>query len=349
MPWLPSIWLREIVHEAGCCASGWSGAFARTCRALRRTHPRRAAGRYAEPRARTGVPVPFDHRAGDAAARDRKAVAKRARRPAADRARRAAPARPRAARVGHAAAGCRVACTGPLALAAEAVMNAPARVARAGRRRRRRRAARRLRTPGEQRHDLPGLRRRRIRVPVVVAIGHADAVVGRARPPSPPHGLRSKPSAKRPRCRRSTSSRRPRLADLQTGKRPPEIAVTQAQLAIHRAAARRRATRARRKPRRRRPVETAARRFAHVRANDRRAEARTETGRRRAPAGPRAAGRRAGRAGRRRAGGGRRGAMEARPEASPHPPPGACTTRCTASANGCRPATRSCRCCRRKT
>ena len=88
--------------------------------------------------------------------------------------------------------------------------------------------------------------------------------------------------------------------------------------AVHRAGrAGRRATRARRKPvRRRRPVETAARRFAHVRANDRRAEARTaETGRRRAPAGPRAAGRRAGRAGRRRAGGGRRGAMEARPEA----------------------------------
>ena len=58
--------------------------------------------------------------------------------------------------------------------------------------------------------------------------------VARGRP-SPParRPSRSKPSAKRPRCcRRSTSSRPPaQLADLQTGKRPPEIAVTQAQLA----------------------------------------------------------------------------------------------------------------------
>ena len=98
---------------------------ARTCRALRRTHPRRAAGRYAEPRARTGVPVPFDHRAGDAAARDRKAVAKRAR---------GLPPIERDVLHRHVRALLGSACSrrlsrrvhAPLA-AAEAVMNAPAR------------------------------------------------------------------------------------------------------------------------------------------------------------------------------------------------------------------------------
>ena len=70
----------------------------------------------------------------------------------------------------------------------------------------------------------------------------------------------------------------------------------------------------------------------------------------RAPAGPLAADRRAGGAGGRGAGRGRAGAMEARPEARARRPRRASsTTRCIATANGCRRAVPSFRCCRRRT
>ena len=147
---------------------------------------------------------------------------------------------------------------------------------------------------------------------------------------------------------------RAQLADIQTGKRPPEINVNRAQLAEAVANARKASLQLARDEAQFRAggiAKGAARRFTRQRRRNRRASPRAdESGGSRAPSWPFAAdhradgagGRGAGRSSRRRNGSSTRSALRRRPQDSS-------TTRCIATANGCRRAVPWCRCCRRRT